>query len=91
MPMRMTVKSCGLPKPVNGVERATSLLSGKKVISVDVSPISGDLEIRFEGDRTLEFFNNSSGYEGWQAVVKTAAKTTNMVAQGGGQISTWND
>jgi hypothetical protein len=77
----------GLPKPVDGVERAMGILSGRKIVSVEVSPISGDLKIHFAGDRTLEFFNNSSGYEAWQATVVQAEKTVNVVAQGGGQIS----
>jgi hypothetical protein len=79
----------GLLKPIDGVERATKLLSGRKIVSVEVSPISGDLKVHFEGDRVLELFNNSSGYEGWQATVTWAGKAFGMVAQGGGQISTW--
>jgi hypothetical protein len=80
----------GLPKPVDGVERATTLLSGGRIVSIEVSPVSGDLKVHFERNRTLELFNNSSGYEAWQAVVKQDGKTANMVAQGGGQISMWN-
>jgi len=81
----------GLPKPVNGAEKATALLRGRRVVSIQVSQISGDLKVQFEGERTLELFNNSSGYEAWQATVKRDGKTANIVAQGGGQISISND
>jgi hypothetical protein len=77
----------GLPKPVEGVERATSLLFARKIVSVEVAPISSDLRIRFEDDRILELFNNSSGYEGWHATIKRGHESTSVIAQGGGQIS----
>ena len=80
----------GLPKPVDGVKRAMSLLSGRPIISVEVSPISSDLKVHFEGDATLELFNNSSGYQAWQATVKRDGKSSMLIAQGGGQMSIWN-
>jgi hypothetical protein len=81
----------GLPEPVNGVERATQLLSGKKIVDVEIPSVSGDLHVHFSGKTILEFFNNSSGYEGWQATAKNGPARTNLVAQGGGQIAMWKD
>jgi hypothetical protein len=81
----------GLPAPVNGVERAMGLLSGKKIASVEISPASGDLRIQFDGATFLEIFNNSSGYEGWHAIVRGSGKRAHVIAQGGGQIAMWED
>lgn len=80
----------GLPKPVNGVERAMGLLSGKRIVSVDVSPDSGDLRVRFADTTVLEVFNNSSGYEAWHAVAADGMKCTEVVVLGGGAIATLN-
>lgn len=81
----------GLPKPVVGEERAFSLLAGKKITSVEVAPVSGDLKIYFGAGIALEFFVNSSGYESWQASARNGSHRVNLVAQGGGQISIWEE
>lgn len=81
----------GLPEPVNGAARALGLLRDKAITSVEISPITGDLKIQFGGATALEFFVNSSGYESWQASAKRGRRSINLVAQGGGQISFWED
>src|SRR5579862_1969661 len=83
------VQQFGLPTPVNGVERTMGFLSGKRIVSVEVSPVSGDLRILFDGKTILETFTNSSGYESWHAVANGAGKCAHVVAQGGGQIAMW--
>jgi hypothetical protein len=81
----------GLPNPVVGADRAQMLLENKKIISAEIAPISGDLKVHFESGTILEFFNNSSGYESWQASAAYGSGRVRLVAQGGGQISMWND
>lgn len=79
----------GLPSPVNAGEKALELLSQKAVAKIITANETGDLYIYFEGNVRLEILNNSSGYEGWHAVVKNAGETREIVAQGGGQLSMW--
>lgn len=77
----------GLPKPVDGADRATGLLSGKKIVAAEVSAVSGDLRVCFEGETVLELFNNSSGYEAWHAIANDGTKRCEVIAQGGGAIA----
>jgi hypothetical protein len=79
----------GLKKPVDGPAKARELFAGKKVVSVKVAPISGDLLVSFENETILELFNHSSGYEGWQATAKSGHDGINVVAMGGGQLAIW--
>jgi len=81
----------GLPNPIVGADRAQMLLKNKKIISAEIMPVSGDLKVCFESGTILEFFSNSSGYESWQASAVNGSRHVNLVAQGGGQISMWND
>ena len=59
----------GLPEPVNGEARTNELLQGKRVVGVELDEQTADLRIVFDDGVRLDFFNNSSGYEGWQAAV----------------------
>jgi len=79
----------GLKAPVDGPQKARELFGEKKVVSVKVAPTSGDLAVSFEGGTTLEIFNHSSGYEGWQATSKTDAHGIYVVAMGGGGLAIW--
>jgi hypothetical protein len=76
----------GLSSPINAAQKAFDLLSQKSVIKVTAFNESGDLNIFFNDNVRLEVFNNSSGYEGWHACVKNESDTTEIVAQGGGEI-----
>jgi hypothetical protein len=79
----------GLPAPINAAARAMELLAGMKIVSVDVSSVSADLRVQFNGSTVLEVFNNSSGYEAWHAVVAVKPTCVHVVAQGGGELATW--
>ncbi len=48
---------------------------------------TADIQIRFEGDLRLEVFNNSSGYEGWNAAVQVDGQTISVVGLGGGDLA----
>ncbi|MEQ1784159.1 MAG: hypothetical protein ABMA14_22610 [Hyphomonadaceae bacterium] len=77
----------GLPQPVDGQARSNELLGGRRVISFDVDIKTADIQIRFEGDLLLEVFNNSSGYEGWNAAVQVDGQTISVVGLGGGDLA----
>ena len=53
--------------------------------------MTGDLKVVFEGDTTLELFNNSSGYEGWNAVAYHGTGSNFLIAQGGGTVVLFKD
>ena len=73
----------GLPAPVDAQVLAGKLLQGREVTAVEVMPASSDLVLTFDGERRLELFNNSSGYEGWTL---SAPNGTRFIAQGGGHL-----
>lgn len=77
----------GLPQPVDGQARSNELLGGRRVISFDVDIKTADIQIRFEGDLLLEVFNNSSGYEGWNAAVQVDGQTISVAGLGGGDLA----
>lgn len=77
----------GLPQPVDGEARVNALLSGQKVCKVEVDGQTADLRVLFDGGARLDFFNNSSGYEGWQASVPVGGRVLTVVAIGGGGLT----
>lgn len=79
----------GLKVPVDGPAKAKELVAGKKVVSVQVAPISSDLTVSFERETILELFNHSSGYEGWQATAQNASGSYLVIAMGGGRLAIW--
>ena len=74
--------SFGLQMPIDATERLGALIHGRRIASASVS-LSGDLAIDFGGDSTLEIFNASCGYEGWQLQGPGQRWT---IAQGGGNV-----
>lgn len=80
----------GLPQPVDGEARANTLLNGRTVIDVEADELTADLRINFGDGVRLELFNQSSGYEGWQADLACAeAQPRTIIAMGGGGFSTF--
>lgn len=78
----------GLAQPVDGEGRANELLGGCKVIAVELDEHTADLRLVFNGGARLDFFNNSAGYEGWQASVPAGDKELIVIALGGGGLTT---
>jgi hypothetical protein len=77
----------GLPQPIDGQAPSNEILGGRRVTSFDVDARTADIRIEFEGDLLLEVFNNSSGYEGWQAVALVDGQTIQVVGLGGGDLA----
>jgi hypothetical protein len=75
----------GRSKPVDGEARANELLRGQKVVGIELHRDTADLRLLFEGGTRLDFFNNSSGYEGWQASVRAEGKKLTVI---GGRLTT---
>lgn len=77
----------GRPKPVDAERVANDLLTGTTIASARIDRVTADLCLRFNDGIRLEVFNNSSGYEGWQANFDHAGKTALIVALGGGGLT----
>jgi len=78
----------GHSKPIDGEARTNQLLRGRKVIASEIDQHTADLRVGFDGGTRLDFFNNSSGYEGWE-VWFAGADGLVVTALGGGKLSTW--
>jgi hypothetical protein len=76
----------GLAAPIDAAAEVTTLLSGTEVLGVDVREGLLDLNIRFDGGRTLQVMPNSSGYEAWHL---TSGKNE-LIAAGGGNLATYD-
>ena len=75
----------GLPKPLDGKQEAKRLLV-TPVAKVSLREQTADLILEFEGEVSLEVFNSSSGFEGWECSTTDGLLA---VAMGGGELSTW--
>ena len=72
----------GLETPVDAKERVARAIEGQDVTEAAVSNV-GDLDLRFRSGSTLQVFNASCGYEGWQFF---GPGGRSVVAQGGGRV-----
>lgn len=78
----------GLPAPLDGEARAASLLAERIVEAVRIDGETGDLRIAFDGNVRIDVFNQSCGYEGWDARYAAAdGSHLTLVAMGGGEIA----
>jgi hypothetical protein len=59
------------------------------VAGVEVDRQTADLRLVFDAGARLDFFNNSAGYEGWQASVLIEGKERTVIALGGGKMTTY--
>jgi hypothetical protein len=78
----------GLAQPVDGEARTNELLKGQKVVGVELDGQTADLRLVFDAGARLDFFNNSSAYEGWQASVPAEGRELTVIALGGGRLTT---
>lgn len=76
----------GLPEQVDVEREGTALLRGRRIVRVVLAHDTADVSVFFEGDRRLDVFNESSGYEGWQLKGHDGRL---VVAMGGGRIAEW--
>jgi hypothetical protein len=72
----------GLKAPMDAEERIRQSVQSKEVTAATFNQY-GDLEVRFGRDSTLQVFNHSAGYEGWQL---HGPGNRYIVAQGGGRV-----
>jgi hypothetical protein len=72
----------GLERPVDAKERFARAVAGQEVTEAAVNNV-GDLDLRFHSGSTLQVFNVSCGYEGWQLFGPGGRF---VVAQGGGRV-----
>ena len=75
----------GLPEAVDAGRKALELLREQAIESVAITPVSSDLRICFQGGAVLDFFNHSSGYEGWNV----SNSEGQVIALGGGELAIW--
>ncbi len=77
----------GNTQPLDGEARTNALLKGQKVLMVELDEQAADLRVVFDGGARLDFFNNSSGYEGWEAWVPSEGGELILIALGGGKLA----
>ena len=81
----------GLPAPIDGEAEFRRLLNGKPIVAATVDRQTADLKLVFDSNAELGAFNNSIGYEGWQAQFMCDGKSTTLVALGGGGVDFYGE
>ena len=76
----------GLSAPLDGEERAASELGERFVEALHIDEETGDLRIEFDGSTRIDVFNQSSGYEGWDAYYTARGERWGVIALGGGEL-----
>lgn len=77
----------GLPAPLDGEERAASVLGKRIVKALHLDEETGDLRITFDDNTRIDVFNHSCGYEGWDAYYTVGGERRGVIATGGGGIA----
>jgi hypothetical protein len=77
----------GRASPVDGEAEARSLLGDKSIMRAVLDRETADLTLHFEAATRIEIFNNSMGYEGWQATYDEGDKRWSVIALGGGEVA----
>ncbi|NPD68709.1 hypothetical protein HN018_13140 [Lichenicola cladoniae] len=77
----------GLSVPVDGEEMCRKLIGNRLVTSARVDRQTADLTLHFGSTIRIDIFNNSSGYEGWDAGVDAGSESMRVIALGGGNVA----
>ncbi|NPD69984.1 hypothetical protein HN018_19425 [Lichenicola cladoniae] len=77
----------GLSVPVDGEEICRKLIGNRLVTSALVDRQTADLTLHFGSAIRIDIFNNSAGYEGWDAGVDAGSKSMRGIALGGGDVT----
>ena len=77
----------GLPEPIVGATRANTILTDRRVTSVEVDPLTADLHVYFDEETRIDVFNHSSGYEGWHASYPSDRGRMEIIGLGGGRLA----
>ena len=72
----------GLPQPIDAAKRLRSQIGGRIVAAASIDPPTGDLNVEFSDDLTMEFLQMSCGYESW----RLNAPGRQVICLGGGDI-----
>lgn len=78
----------GLAAPIDAAAEACQILAHVTVVGVELFNATADIHITLSGRQRLEIIPDSSGFEGWTV---RGPGSICFVAQGGGQICTWNE
>lgn len=70
----------GLPAPINAAAEATKLLSAVDIDAAQLRAGTNDILIDFSDDVRLEIIPISSGYEGWQMMIRSVQSSSPGVA-----------
>lgn len=81
----------GHPAPLDGEALARELLEARRIAAAVVDRQTADLELIFEEGTRLQVFNDSSGYEGWDARFPAAGGWRLLVGLGGGAIASLSE
>lgn len=77
----------GLKSPVDGEAEARKHLGSKAITAVTLDRETADLTLHFDAGTRIDVFNNSRGYEGWQARYVIHDKRWSLIAMGGGELA----
>ena len=80
----------GLPAPVNGEAKVREIMGSHPLTSLAMNSSTADLTLSFGNGSRVDVFNNSMGYEGWQAGVETEQGEATIIACGGGSTDLIN-
>jgi len=81
----------GLPTPLDGEARARELLEARRIAAAVVDRQTADLDLTFEDGTKLQVFNDSCGYEGWDARFPADGGWMLLVGMGGGEVASLPD
>jgi hypothetical protein len=77
----------GLTSPVDGQAEAGRLLGRKAITAAMLDRQTADLTLQFDPETRIDVFNNSTGYEGWQATYVIQDERWSLIALGGGEVT----
>lgn len=77
----------GLTSPVDGEARASKFLGRKTITAAALNRETADLTLQFGTATRIDVFNNSMGYEGWQATYVVDDERWSLIAKGGGELA----
>lgn len=72
--------------PIDIEARANAILGQLRATSVAFADGTADIQIVFDGDTRIDVFNDSMGYEGWQAGYRQGDTEVSIVCGGGGRL-----
>jgi hypothetical protein len=81
----------GLASPLDGETEARKFLGGKTITSAILDRQTADLILQFDSATRIDIFNNSAGYEGWEATYVAQGERRSLIALGGGELALFGE